>query len=564
MRRLLREAGDSKRLGDTRKGRSSKHAALLLATSHQGNELVVCACEFAERAGVRAGMTVAHARSLLRGRAVRVEPYAPEEDARRLQQLAEWALRFSPIVAADDPDGLLLDIAGCEHLYGGEAKLAERVAAALDHLGFDSRIAVAPTFACARAVARTIDRRITLVGADAIRPSLAPLPVAALRADPAACAALAMVGIERIGQLLDLPRAELAARFGGGLLHRLDQALGRGVPDPIEPIQRCEPLEVSRVFDGPVTCLEGILIAVRELLALLVERLGKEESGVCHLAMEFRRIDAATFPLTLRLSRPSRDEDHLWSLVRPRAERVPLGYGVDEIRLRALRAERTGPGQIELWPGLLSPTHPEQEASWGRLLDQLIDRFGTESVTVVASSETYVPEDAFVFRPWGADRAADRLRRGTEPCIGRGARPSRLFSRPEPASVMTLTPDGPVVRLAWRGGAGSVRRCLGPERLALPWWIAMVCEKPEFDPSRDPRVRVPIGHRPYRERAGAFAPLRHEEADGGKPLPYPDAHRDGSESAARDYYTVQDERGDWLWLFRDGDSGQWFVHGEWA
>lgn len=33
-----------------------------------------------------------------------------------LQKLAVWSLRFTPIVALDRPDGLLLDISGCAHL----------------------------------------------------------------------------------------------------------------------------------------------------------------------------------------------------------------------------------------------------------------------------------------------------------------------------------------------------------------------------------------------------------------------------------------------------------------
>lgn len=501
---------------------SRKSAALLLVSSHQGSELVACACERCEAAGVRAGMTAAHARSLLCGRGVRVEPYTPDEDARQLRRLAHWALCFSPIAAPDNPDGLLLDIAGCAHLFGGEEKLAERVAVSLEQLGLDARIAIAPTFACAHAVARYTDRRITLVAFDAIRETLAPLPIAALGVDLSTCEALAEVGVECIGQLCDLPRVELAARFGHELLHRMDQALGIGVSDLIVPVHPCEPLEVARVFDGPVTCLEAVQAACRELLSLLVGQLGRRESGVCLLTFTFWSIDAAPVSLALHMTHPSRDEAHLWSLLRPRLERLHLGYGVEEIHLRAVRTESMRHEQVELWQGALSPTQPDQEASWGRLLDQLIERFGPEDVTVVTLRETYVPERAFHFRPWSESDRAD-ARRGygrDEPMVYPVARPSRLFLRPEPVRVMTLTPDGPLVWLHWRGRDCAVRRCLGPERIALPWWRAPIPQE---------RESLPIGR----------------------------------ESASRDYYTIEVEHGDWLWVFRDSVTNQWFVHGEW-
>ncbi len=491
-----------------------------MAAEH-GKERVACTCARAEAAGVRPGMSVAHARSLLRGRALWVQPYTPEEDARQLRRLARWALRFTPIAAADDPDGLLLDIAGCAHLYGGEERLAERVLAALASLGFEARVAAVPTFAGARAVARCASRRITLVAADGLRAALAPLPVGALRVDAGTCTALAEVGVERIGQLLELPRAELASRFGSALLPCLDRALGRGVPETIDAVRPAEPVEVSRVFDGPVVCLEAVQAAVRELLALLVGRLGRQERGVCLLALAFQRIDAAALSLSLRLTHPSRDEAHLWSLLRPRLERLHLGYGVEEIHLCAARTGRVAHGQFGLWPGVLWPARPAQDAAWGQLLDQLIERLGTWSVTTVAPAETYVPERAFVHRPWnGAGVPADAPR-----CRSRGGtvhappRPVRLYPRPEPVRVMLLTPHGPLIRLERQGRWVAVRRCCGPERLALPWW---------HEGTRDMDATL----------AGA--------AEGG----------------VRDYYTVEDEHGCWLWLF--GSGGAWFVHGDWV
>ena len=105
-------------------------SALLLVGGGGGRQVVRRRCERAAAAGVRSGMSVAHARALLAKGAVRVELYAPHREAAALCAMAGWARRFSPIVATDPPDGLLLDITGCQRLFGGERRLVDTVAEA--------------------------------------------------------------------------------------------------------------------------------------------------------------------------------------------------------------------------------------------------------------------------------------------------------------------------------------------------------------------------------------------------------------------------------------------------
>ena len=50
-----------------------------------------------------------------------------EADAAALEKLALWALRrYSPLVAVDPPDGLVIDATGAAHLHGGEDGHAAR------------------------------------------------------------------------------------------------------------------------------------------------------------------------------------------------------------------------------------------------------------------------------------------------------------------------------------------------------------------------------------------------------------------------------------------------------
>ena len=163
-------------------------------------------------------MTIAHATAILPA-LPRVLDHEPAADAAKLEALARWAMRFTPRVAADPPDGLLLDVAGCERLYGGHLSLARQVRRAVVALRLQVRVAVAPTIGLAWGLAHYGDEGVC---DDMFE--IRHLPVAALRVEPEVVAALAEVGADTVGQLADIPRGEVARRFGGGddLLLRLD------------------------------------------------------------------------------------------------------------------------------------------------------------------------------------------------------------------------------------------------------------------------------------------------------------------------------------------------------
>lgn len=95
----------------------------------------------ARAAGLSHGMTLARARAIRPD--CRFAEGLPEPDERTLTQLAEWALWLSPLVAADPPDGLLIDTAGCAHLFGGEAAMLSGMHKRLALRGHVSRLAIA-------------------------------------------------------------------------------------------------------------------------------------------------------------------------------------------------------------------------------------------------------------------------------------------------------------------------------------------------------------------------------------------------------------------------------------
>jgi len=501
----------------------------VLLVSRDGQRQVVSfRCAQAAKVGVRVGMPASEARAVFPTGGVRIEAFNPERDAAALRSLATWAHRFSPLVAADPPDGLLLDVTGCERIFRGEDRLLRQVTERARRVGYEARAAIASTFGCAWALARFGRARRVLVPDGREREKLAPLPVAALRIDADIEKGLRDVGVERVEQLLALPRSALPSRFGPDLLLRLDQALGRAM-ESIEPIRPAAPLREERVFDGATTQWEAIELTLRELLERLCARLEAQERGARLAHVELVRIDMTPARESISLNRPSRDAKHLWSLLRPRMERVNLGFGVEEVSVTAARTDLVRHAQAERWRRGISGEAgdgPSARAS-GELIDTLANRLGNDRVLAAEIVETHSPRRAARLRPageamekmakrWRAQgrsrgRAASPSGARTSATVARGDRPSLLFDRPAPVDVVALMPEGPAHELSWRGERVRIVRSVGPERIGGEWW---------------------------RGRRGG--------------------------RGARDYFKAQDEHGRWLWLYREVETGRWFVHGVWA
>src|SRR6202022_1273991 len=229
----------------------------------------------ATAAGLAPGMPLADALSFFPGLATAAAELA--EDAAALRRLAEWCGRYSPWTAPDGTDGVRIEITGSAHLWGGEAALAADLMARLDRRHVSGRIAIADTLGATWAIARFAE-----MGKDPIilppgdcRAALAPLPVEALRLDPATAQGLRRVGLKRIGDLSAMPRDALARRFGEAISRRLDQALG-DLPEPLSPLGEVPTRRVRLSFAEPIADPADLARAVERLTQDLVTRLARE------------------------------------------------------------------------------------------------------------------------------------------------------------------------------------------------------------------------------------------------------------------------------------------------
>ena len=124
----------------------------LVESGKQGLRLIAVNAT-ARSFGLMRGMRLADARAQLPE--LLTEPHEPEEDMNSLLGLCRWMERYSPWVAPDPPDGILLDVTGVPHLFGGE----QRMMAEMQHAGWRNmasacRIGQGATLGAAWALAR--------------------------------------------------------------------------------------------------------------------------------------------------------------------------------------------------------------------------------------------------------------------------------------------------------------------------------------------------------------------------------------------------------------------------
>ncbi len=372
--------------------------------------------------------------------------------------------------------------------------------------------------------------------------ALSALPIAALRLE-AEIEILAELGIQQIGQLLQLPREALAARFDPQLLLRLDQATGEAaeiiVPHRPPPEITAE-LELEFPSEDRQT--------VDTILARLMERISRElaarQRGAIQLECLLANESGETVRFVVGLFRASAQVKHLLELTQMQLERTVLaglkkGTGTSQQRdergsaspsfgasplfrgaVKGVKLAVLLSAPLEAWqPELFESSHREGRRQVAQLVDRLSNRLGREAVVQATPQPDAQPELAFRYEPLAgrvqqkanAGKSTSRRapsRKKTEPAESPRwkllPRPLRLESKPIRLDVVSVVPDGPPIQFHL-DGIERVARAWGPERIQTGWWRGRYVQ--------------------------------------------------------RDYYRIETATGRRFWLFRRLGDEQWFLHG---
>ncbi|MEL7129051.1 MAG: DNA polymerase Y family protein [Pseudomonadota bacterium] len=523
--------------------------------------IVIAASQRAKERGITPGLSFTDARA--RVPALIAEEHDPEADTRALRQLADWLVRYSPLVALDGADGLMVEITGCAHLHGGEAEMAERLQTKLTEDGMTVHIGIASTPGAASALARGAGKAWSILPDAETKSGLARLPIVTLRIGSDTATLLRRFGLTRIGQLYDIDRKALARRFASrdlaeAVCLRLDQALGTRI-EPLDPLRPAPDYMARLQCPDPISTSEAIEAGLRRLADELCAELASLGQGARRVCLSAFHADGTVSRTEISAARPVRDPKHILRLFRERIARIDPGFGID---LLTLEAHRTGPmaASAMALSGDLAGQDTD-EIAIAALADRITAKLGEGSVTLRVLQESYLPERAETERPFEGTWPEPTERAPSY----EGPRPLRLFDPPERAEVLAEVPDGPPIRFVWRRVPRRIARADGLDRIAPEWWhhagSPIVAPSPKgtdrrwLIPKMDPRADANI-------IAKARARMEEKELNGElvKSLP-----------RARDYYRVEDVDGRQYWLFRDGlyEDGrgrppEWYVHGVFA
>lgn len=491
--------------------------ALVLVAKVRGAQRVAAVDAAAQALGMAPGMTLADACALHPG--LIVADMDENADRHCLQRLAEHCASWSPRVALASPHGITLDIAGAEHLFGGEAGLAAQAEDFFSMLGMTIRWAIASTAQGAQALARHHPLSAPL-SSDSEWRALRALPVAALELDAEGSLGLRRAGLKTIGDVAARPAASIAARFGAGAVTALRRLLGEEQA-PIDPLAHPEPLHFERRFAEPVALQASIAACFLELLREAESLLSERGLGGRRFVLTLFRSDGARQRLAIETGLPSRDPAPVMRLFGERiaalADPLDPGFGYDRITLFLPATEPLAASQPAL------DGSGQDAGALAELIDRLSTRLGPGALRRLVPCDSHIPEQAQLALP--AIGATAPASWPSPPAGEPPLRPLFLFDPPQPVEVIAEVPDGPPHRFRWKRKLHEVRLYEGPERIAGEWW----------------------------RRKGGEHP--------------------GKGGLTRDYYRIEDMRGRRYWIFRHGlyeekpEPGQgpkWYLHGLFA
>lgn len=428
----------------------------VLYASDHGRMIVTAANELAENEGIYTGTILADARAIVPSIQSIEEKSAQFE--KLINHFAQWFIRYSPVVATDGFDGLIIDASGCAHLWGGEEKYLSHISARLQQFGYSVRIAMASTIGVAWAHTR-YGINFSIINAGNETEALLQLPAQALRINQEITERLYKLGLKQISSFLQMPSSVLSRRFGKELIQRLNQALG------FEE-ELIKPVIVTSTYAERLNCFEpvatrsGIEIALTNLLAQLCKRLKQEQKGIRSVVFTTYRVDGKIQSVQIGTNRSTLNEQHLFKLFHEKLETIEPGLGIELFLLEATKVDDYLPAQEKLFTagGGLQDPHLAQ------LLDRLANKIGMHKIHRYLPDEHYWPERSLK-KAMTLDETPTTNWNNFRP------RPIMLLTTPASITVAAPVPDYPPMLFRYKGKVHKIVKADGPERMEQEWWL---------------------------------------------------------------------------------------------
>jgi protein ImuB len=353
-----------------------------------------------------------------------------------MERLSAWAYQWSSQVShrLSDPPLLWLELGASHRLFGGYAALMSQLEAGLTQLGLSHICALAPSPHGA-ALLTQVERQRCVYTRAQLRMRLEPLPLSLLELSAETIDALQSVGLRSIGQLLALPAAAIARRFGPETSLYLRRLLGQQ-SDPRCAWQLPPTYQARCEFGCELRDTTALLFPLQRLLLEFQGYLRGRDCAVLRFTLKLEHYRHASSNLTIGLSAPTREAAQFLQLARERLNNLVLPAPVSGVGVEAL--EFTAPSIVQ---ADFFGSSAQQLQQLQLLLDRLRARLGADQVQGLRPQADYRPERAWDFAPPAQARtdlqntaAKDDL--PARPCflatdLQRIAPPARLLSGPE-------------------------------------------------------------------------------------------------------------------------------------
>lgn len=438
-----------------RKDQELAGTAFVLTAPDHGRMKVVAASVEATRKGIHTGMVLADCKAIFPE--LKALESQPGREVKVLRALAGWSIGYTPAAAVDLPDGLILDISGCAHLWGGEERYLSDILCRLTHYGYTVRGAIADTAGIAWGRARFASEDF-IVKEGIGKTAISSLPAAALRLETTVLSRLGKLGFRNIGSFIDMPPSVLRRRFGASLPRRIAQVLGFEI-EAFDPVRPVEPYQERLPSMEPVRLAAGIEVALKELLESLCVRLDREGLGLRTGIFKAYRVDGNVQQIRIGTGQASRNAAHLFKLFALRIQTLKPDLGFELFVLEALKVEEVSVEQAAIWE-----TSAGSDARVAELIDRLVSRMSPDSVSRYLPQQRHWPERSYCRASALKEKRVSEWRTDLP-------RPVHLLQKPEKIEVSAPVPDYPPMLFRYKGALHKVSRSDGPERIEQEWWM---------------------------------------------------------------------------------------------
>lgn len=371
-----------------------------------------------------------------------------------LKQLWNFSPNIEP--SSREPGVFWIDPRGLERLYATHDTWASAIQDDLKKAGFHAIVAIGFTRFGTYATTKAARRNIVFPGIEQERAYVRQVPIAHLRFEPRVRDTLLKLGVDTLGEFIELPANSIRRRFNDDTceLHRLATNQGWEQLDPkpiLEPVKRTAELEY------PESDLARLLLIIEPLLQSMLQELATRRQVMLMLRFRFALDNKSSCRERLSPAAPTLDMDQLMPLLQLRIESLPLESGITELTLQAMgiRATRR---QLELF----RQAQERDLTAIHRAFAEIRANMGHDAVVYAQLHERHLPEARYSWEPVKALDTPHPTPPPLRPLV------RRVYSRPiELRSRLRHEPDGWIVG---RMQDGPVEEVIGPHIVAGGWW----------------------------------------------------------------------------------------------